>query len=322
MAVNCALCPAVPCSEISLVVHMAAYHSKDCFQCRLCLLFLPTRSDVMAHFSSQHSISKNFQGLVLLPASLHSFACMLCDDRKLHLTEKSFMEHMEIHNLSVEVLGRWQQKFKKMCRVCEKEVNKTEAHSEKHTCEGVIGRDSVSFKGMEQKVEVREHIDEHVSKEGQEYEKIDSSDLKFVIKKGTEKRASVLQSSSPVRKRTCTSFEEEEEKVLKGEKEKPNLEVKSRDSTVEGFHNAVAATVMSSLKQYYKGTTQFQGVARIRDEGMYTELARSLSHRLRQQIKASHLHLQGDLGGLQLTADHREIIKVEVESYCEKLPVI
>ena len=113
-----------------------------------------------------------------------------------------------------------------------------------------------------------------------------------------------------------------EDVVPKVKEEVLKLEVKSWDSSVEVFHHAVAATVMSSLNHYYTGSAQFLGVARIRDEGMYTELARSLSHRLRQQIKESHLHLQGGLEGLQLTAHHREVIKVEVKSYCEKLPVV
>ena len=227
------------------------------------------------------------------------------------------MEHMETHNLSVEVLGRWQQKFQKMCQVCEKEVDDTEARSVKHTCEGAV---SISFQGKEHTVKMKQ---EYV----QDYEQIDSSDSKFsnvfATKKETEKGPSVLKGSSPTSKRTHTSMNNTDNIKrfrIQPKKEEVNLEGKSRDSL--GFHQAVAATVMSSLDHYYIGSAQFLGVARIRDEGMYTELARNLSHRLRKQIKESHLHLQGDLVGLQLGADHREFIKVEVESCCEKLPVI
>ena len=85
------------------------------------------------------------------------------------------------------------------------------------------------------------------------------------------------------------------------------------EEEVKRLHNKVAETVMMTMNQYWPGAEEFiRGCQKIRTEEDYSRLAKQLSRDLREKIK----------DGIRLTLDHIEYIKITVESFFEKLPLV
>ena len=85
------------------------------------------------------------------------------------------------------------------------------------------------------------------------------------------------------------------------------------EEEVKRLHNKVAETVMMTMNQYWPGAEEFiRGCQKIRTEEDYSRLAKQLSRDLREKIK----------DGIRLTLDHIEYIKINVESFFEKLPLV
>ena len=96
------------------------------------------------------------------------------------------------------------------------------------------------------------------------------------------------------------------------------------EEEVKRLHNKVAETVMMTMNQYWPGAEEFiRGCQKIRTEEDYSRLAKQLSRDLREKIKESYRLYHGDsLEGIRLTLDHIEYIKINVESFFEKLPLV
>ena len=81
------------------------------------------------------------------------------------------------------------------------------------------------------------------------------------------------------------------------------------EEEVKRLHNKV----MMTMNQYWPGAEEFiRGCQKIRTEEDYSRLAKQLSRDLREKIK----------DGIRLTLDHIEYIKINVESFFEKLPLV
>ena len=96
---------------------------------------------------------------------------------------------------------------------------------------------------------------------------------------------------------------------------------KSVSEEVDRLHRKVANKVMKSLNKYYPGAEEFDTSHRkIGSPEEYTRLAKQFSHQLRKKIKESYEAYNYTLEGIQLTGDHEQFIRTEVESYFETVP--
>lgn len=95
----------------------------------------------------------------------------------------------------------------------------------------------------------------------------------------------------------------------------------SLEEDIKRLHQRVAKNVMDNMNRYYKGTDEFDpSLQKIGSPQEYSDIARKLSHDLRNKIKESYE--AGSLEGIVLTSDHMATIQTEVERYFEGLPVI
>jgi len=95
---------------------------------------------------------------------------------------------------------------------------------------------------------------------------------------------------------------------------------KSVSEEVDRLHRKVANKVMKSLNKYYPGAEEFDpNHHKIGSPEEYTRLAKQFSHQLRRKIKESYEAYNSTLEGIQLTGDHEQFIRTEVESYFETI---
>jgi len=100
-----------------------------------------------------------------------------------------------------------------------------------------------------------------------------------------------------------------------------NIKEKSVSEEVDRLHRKVANKVMKSLNKYYPGAEEFDpNHHKIGSPDEYTRLAKQFSHQLRRKIKESYEAYNSTLEGIQLTGDHEQFIRTEVESYFETVP--
>ena len=90
------------------------------------------------------------------------------------------------------------------------------------------------------------------------------------------------------------------------------------------LHKRVAQAVMARMNKYWPGAAEFvPGNQKIRTREDYSRLAKQLSRELREKIKESYrLYHRDSLEGIKFTLDHDESIKINVESFFEKLPLV
>jgi len=94
---------------------------------------------------------------------------------------------------------------------------------------------------------------------------------------------------------------------------------RSESEDVERLHVRVANSVMHCLKKYYFDSENSDPAQhKIMCKYEYEKLARQLSHQLREKIKESYYAYHSTLKGVELTADHAEVIRVEVDRFFEK----
>jgi len=95
---------------------------------------------------------------------------------------------------------------------------------------------------------------------------------------------------------------------------------KSVSEEVDRLHRKVANKVMKSLNKYYPGAEEFDpNNHKIGSPDEYTRLAKQFSHQLRRKIKESYEAYNSTLEGIQLTGDHEQFIRTEVESHFENV---
>jgi len=98
---------------------------------------------------------------------------------------------------------------------------------------------------------------------------------------------------------------------------------RSVSEDVDRLHRKVANKVMKSLNKYYPGAEEFDpSQHKIGSPEEYSRLAKQLSHQLRRKIKESYEAYHSTLEGVQLTGDHEQFIRTEVECYFESVPRI
>jgi len=96
---------------------------------------------------------------------------------------------------------------------------------------------------------------------------------------------------------------------------------KSVDEEVDRLHRKVANKVMKILNKFYPGAEEFDPIQhKIDSPDEYSRLAKQFSHKLRRQIKESYEAYHDTLEGINLTGDHEQFIRTEVESYFEGVP--
>lgn len=95
---------------------------------------------------------------------------------------------------------------------------------------------------------------------------------------------------------------------------------RSVSEDVDRLHRKVANKVMKSLNKYYPGAEEFDpSQHKIGSPEEYSRLAKQLSHQLRRKIKESYEAYHSTLEGIQLTGDHEQFIRTEVECYFESV---
>jgi len=95
---------------------------------------------------------------------------------------------------------------------------------------------------------------------------------------------------------------------------------RSESDDVERLHVRVANRVMHCLKKYYFDSENSDPAQhKIMCKNEYEKLARQLSHQLREKIKESYYAYHFTLKGVELTADHAEVIRVEVDRFFENV---
>jgi len=98
---------------------------------------------------------------------------------------------------------------------------------------------------------------------------------------------------------------------------------KSVSEEVDRLHRKVANKVMKSLNKYYPGAEEFDPYQhKIGSPEEYSRLAKQFSHQLRKKIKESYEAYNTTLDGIELTGDHEQSIRTEVDSYFEGIPRI
>ena len=98
---------------------------------------------------------------------------------------------------------------------------------------------------------------------------------------------------------------------------------KSVSEEVDRLHRKVANKVMKSLNKYYPGADEFDPYQhKIGSPEEYSRLAKQFSHRLRKNIKESYEAYNSTLDGIELTGDHEQTIRTEVDSHFEGIPRI
>ena len=80
------------------------------------------------------------------------------------------------------------------------------------------------------------------------------------------------------------------------------------------FHGEVASEVKATLNLYYPEAKEFVG-AKMRSREKYKQVARQLSHHMRERIKESHRVLHGGLQGVEMTKEHQVFIRTNVEKF-------
>ena len=90
------------------------------------------------------------------------------------------------------------------------------------------------------------------------------------------------------------------------------------------MHHRVGHVVMETMNKYWPGAEEFvRGCQKIRTGEDYSRLAKQLSHDLREKIKEGYqLYHRNSFRGIRFTLDHSEFIKINVESFFEKLPLV
>ena len=81
------------------------------------------------------------------------------------------------------------------------------------------------------------------------------------------------------------------------------------------FHAEVASEVKASLNLYYTEAREFVGDPRMKSREQYKQVARQLSHQLREKIKESHMVLYGGLQGVRMTKELQVFIRSKVENF-------
>ena len=81
------------------------------------------------------------------------------------------------------------------------------------------------------------------------------------------------------------------------------------------FHAEVAGEVKATLNLYYPEAKEFVGEARVRSKEQYVQVARHLSHYLRERIKESYSVLHGGLQEVKMTKDHKVFIRTIVRKF-------
>ena len=111
-------------SENSLCQTMA--DASLCFRCLACTsspqLFL-TFPELREHFPAAHSTSLQTEA-VLLPSSLEALHCFLCSSSPF-LKQEYLREHLRSHNLSLSQVNMIFSRGRKVCRICEQDVNES-----------------------------------------------------------------------------------------------------------------------------------------------------------------------------------------------------
>jgi len=93
---------------------------------------------------------------------------------------------------------------------------------------------------------------------------------------------------------------------------------RSVSEEIDRLHRKVANKVMKCLNKYYHAAEEFDSnYHKIGSPDEYTRLAKQFSHQLRSKIKESYEAYNSTLEGIQLTGDHEQFIRTEVESYFE-----
>jgi len=93
---------------------------------------------------------------------------------------------------------------------------------------------------------------------------------------------------------------------------------RSVSEEIDRLHRKVANKVMKCLNKYYHAAEEFDSNHhKIGSPEEYTRLAKQFSHQLRRKIKESYEAYNSTLEGIQLTGDHEQFIRTEVESYFE-----
>ena len=87
------------------------------------------------------------------------------------------------------------------------------------------------------------------------------------------------------------------------------------EKEVQLFHSEVASEVKATLNLYYPEAKEFVGEARMRSREQYKQVARQLSHHLRERIKESYRVLHGGLQGVKMTKEHQVFIRSKVEKF-------
>jgi len=91
---------------------------------------------------------------------------------------------------------------------------------------------------------------------------------------------------------------------------------------VARLHKRVAAKVMGALDRYYPGSGDYMGEPKISSPEEYSRMAKHFSHKLRASFKESYEAYNNSLEGIRLTPDFEQIIKTDIDSHFESIPVL
>jgi len=93
--------------------------------------------------------------------------------------------------------------------------------------------------------------------------------------------------------------------------------------SVVRLHKNVAGKVTKSLNKYYPGTKEFSPhLHKIGSPEDQTRLAKEFSQQLSRKIKESYVAYHSTLKDIELTGDHEQFIRTEIDSYFEAIPRI
>jgi len=268
------------------------------------------------------------------------FKCILCDcDLKSLVTLRSHCRGTQHSKKSRQKIFEWKRQHKI------KSVEGKFAASRKRSASDNedFGGHSKSFK----KEEIRENKDfeghsKSFKNEKVGYSRLDNRNRAMIKVEAFRERSAIAgdnddfggQSKSFKKEGSCSRLDDRNTAVVKVDSNVNVTSTRNNNATfssttltscqrsvsddVDRLHRRVANRVMHCLNKYYfESENSDPAQHRIMSKCEYEKLAKQLSHQLREKIKESYHAYHSTLEGVELTADHAEIIRVEVDRFFE-----
>merc|ERR1712179_192872 len=149
-------------------------------------------------------------------------------------------------------------------------------------------------------------------------ERVRSSPMRKEVEEVSRSGSFQNWSTATVKVDTDPSFATTSSKTVSTSTTTTTTMERSASEEIDRLHRKVANKVMKCLNKYYHAAEEFDSNHhKIGSPEEYTRLAKQFSHQLRRKIKESYEAYNSTLEGIQLTGDHEQFIRTEVESYFE-----